>query len=76
MPYVAPEVLNGESYIKEADIYSFGMVIYEVLSGLPPYYDRTHDISLATEICDGEQLLRPEFKIKIPQLLEDLVKKC
>jgi serine/threonine protein kinase len=73
MPYVAPEVLNSEPYTKASDIYSFGVVAYEVLSGLPPYYNQDHDIDLALKICQG---LRPQFQIKIPRLLEDLIEKC
>ncbi|KLL02682.1 MAG: hypothetical protein MRECE_53c001 [Mycoplasmataceae bacterium CE_OT135] len=73
MPYVAPEVLNSKPYTQASDIYSFGIVAYEILSGLPPYYDKAHDIHLALEICQG---LRPEFNIKIPQLLEDLINRC
>jgi len=73
MPYVAPEVLQGQPYTQASDIYSFGMVAYEMLSGLPPYYDRKHDEYLGKEICRG---LRPKFQIKIPQLLEDLIKRC
>ena len=45
----------------------------ETLSGLPPYHEYAHNESLAFRICQG---LRPQFQIKIPQLLEDLIKKC
>ena len=73
IPYMAPEVLRGKEYTQAADIYSFGIIAYEILTGLPPFYDRSHDSSLALAICDGK---RPEFNIKIPQLLEDLIKRC
>jgi serine/threonine protein kinase len=73
MPYVAPEVLREKPYTQASDVYSFGIVAYEVLSGLPPYYDQEHDIFLGVQICKG---LRPKFKIKIPQLLEDLINRC
>src|SRR4051812_16541910 len=62
MPYVAPEVLRNQPYTQAADIYSFGIIAYEVLSGLPPYYNKKHDEFLGMKICQG---LRPEFKIKI-----------
>ena len=28
LPYVAPEILRGQSYTKAADIYSFGIIMY------------------------------------------------
>lgn len=73
LPYVAPEVLLKKTYTQSSDIYSFGIVAYEVMTGLPPYHDRPYDIDLALGICQG---LRPTFNIKIPQLLEDLIKQC
>ncbi|CAI2192737.1 8144_t:CDS:2 [Funneliformis geosporum] len=73
MPYVAPEVLRNCPYTQTSDIYSFGIIAYEVLSRLPPYYDVGHDLQLALSICRGQ---RPKFKIRIPQLLEDLIKRC
>jgi serine/threonine protein kinase len=73
MPYVAPEVLQSQPYTQAADIYSFGIIAYEMLSGLPPYYDRAHDMHLGIDICRG---LRPQFQIEVPPLLEDLIKKC
>ena len=30
LPYIAPEVLSGEEYTKAADVYSFGIIAYEI----------------------------------------------
>ena len=73
LPYVAPEVLRGKEYTQASDIYGFGIIIYEVFNGLPPYHDMAHDEFLAVKICHG---LRPKFIIKVPQLLEDIAKQC
>ncbi|EXX53679.1 Ypk2p [Rhizophagus irregularis DAOM 197198w] len=74
LPYIAPEVLRGQNYTKAADIYSFGIIMYEVISGLPPYHDVSHDKNLAIKICQG---LRSRFSnIKVPQLIVNLVKRC
>jgi serine/threonine protein kinase len=72
-PYIAPEILRGQSYTKAADIYSFGIIMYEVISGLPPYHNISHDNNLAIKICKG---LRPRFNIKVPQLIVRLIKEC
>ena len=74
LPYVAPEVLRGKTYTKSADIYSFGILAYEMLSGLPPYYNLPHDEFLALKICQG---LRPKFNnVKLPLLLQNLIDQC
>jgi hypothetical protein len=39
LAYTAPEVLTGSTYDERSDIYSFGVVICEVLSGHKPYQD-------------------------------------
>ncbi|VVS94129.1 bifunctional serine/threonine-protein kinase/formylglycine-generating enzyme family protein [Desulfoluna spongiiphila] len=36
--YMSPEQINGRSVGREADIYSFGALLYELLSGHPPFY--------------------------------------
>src|SRR5438105_4448631 len=40
LPYVAPEVLQGEEYSKAADIYSFGTIMWEIATGKKAYGDR------------------------------------
>ncbi|GES97184.1 kinase-like domain-containing protein [Rhizophagus clarus] len=73
LPYVAPEVLRGKEYTQESDIYGFGIIAYEVCTGLPPYHDIAHDKLLAISICQG---LRPKSDYKIPQLILDIIKQC
>ncbi|RHZ76571.1 hypothetical protein Glove_196g20 [Diversispora epigaea] len=54
LPYIAPEVLSGnEEYTKAADVYSFGILAYEMITGFPPYPDIPHDEDLAIKICNG-----------------------
>ncbi|RHZ50324.1 hypothetical protein Glove_501g7 [Diversispora epigaea] len=63
LPYIAPEVFNGEEYTKAADVYSFGIIAYELVTGFAPYYDIPHDIDLARKICNG---LRPKIPFIFP----------
>ncbi|KAI9501345.1 kinase-like domain-containing protein [Coemansia spiralis] len=42
--YLAPEVLLRQRYGKEVDWYCLGAVLYEMLTGLPPFYDQDNNI--------------------------------
>jgi len=73
-PYIAPEVLRGKPYTKASDIYSFGILTYELLNNTYPYHEFAHDNFLAVKICQG---LRPNLnEIIAPQSLKDLIEKC
>ncbi|RHZ78854.1 hypothetical protein Glove_155g136 [Diversispora epigaea] len=73
IPYMAPETLNRGEYTQASDIYSFGMIMYEVFTSYPPYYNIPHDKNLVISICKGQ---KPEIMCEIPQLLKDLMEKC
>ena len=36
--YLAPEIITGEGHNAAADWWSFGILIYEMLCGIPPFY--------------------------------------
>ncbi|RHZ79728.1 hypothetical protein Glove_141g62 [Diversispora epigaea] len=73
IPYMAPETLNRGEYTQASDIYSFGMIMYEVFTSYPPFYNMPHDKNLVISICKGQ---KPEIMCEIPQLLKDLMEKC
>jgi len=54
VPYLAPEVLSKKPYTKESDIYSFGMIMWEHTTGKKPFYDRSHNSVLISNILKGE----------------------
>ncbi|RIA98825.1 kinase-like domain-containing protein [Glomus cerebriforme] len=73
IPYMAPEIFQGQKYAKASDIYSFGMIMWEFMTGRRPFWDRNHDIELIIEICDG---LRPPIVTNAPEGYIDLMKEC
>ena len=66
LPYVAPEVLCGSQYTKEADIYSFGIIMNEFISEEMPYNDVSHDhiltIKIYQDIDDENSVLYSQVK--------------
>ncbi|RHZ85183.1 hypothetical protein Glove_71g12 [Diversispora epigaea] len=74
LPYIAPEVLSGdEEYTKAADVYSFGIIAYEIITGFPPYPHIPHDEDLAIKICNG---LRPKISFHTPKLITQVIMRC
>ncbi|EXX75458.1 kinase-like domain-containing protein [Rhizophagus irregularis DAOM 181602=DAOM 197198] len=73
LPYIAPEVLNGEPYTLSSDIYSVGVIMAELSSGKPPFYKGKHNADLALKRCNG---LRPEFGKGTPEIYKNLAYKC
>ena len=70
--YAAPEVLRGEVYGKEVDIYSAGTVFFEMLSGHLPFTAKTW-IGLATEKSAGQHSSLSDIDHFIPPWLSDIV---
>ncbi|CAG8758304.1 2247_t:CDS:1 [Cetraspora pellucida] len=82
IPYIAPEVLSKlledklggmKEYTQASDIYSFGMIVWEVISGCRPFSDRRNNEHLILDILSG---LRPKIPINTPQDLVELMEIC
>ncbi|CAF3994371.1 unnamed protein product, partial [Rotaria sordida] len=72
LPWTAPEILRLEDYLDKSDIYSLGVVFWELSSITIPYYDRQDDIIRAFVLA-GDRLKIPEGT---PSTFHDLIKKC
>ncbi len=71
--YVAPEIILQKGHNKSVDIWCFGILLYEMVYGLPPFYNKNQNMMLNWVVK-----LDPTFPkmFKISEELEDLIKKC
>src|SRR5437763_2857498 len=75
--YIAPELLRGTNNAKntkESDVYSVGMLMWEIFAGHPPFDDRAHNHCLICEIC--EKGLRPPILPEMPEDYAQMMQKC
>ncbi|HTZ97353.1 MAG TPA: serine/threonine-protein kinase [Terriglobales bacterium] len=54
--YASPEQVKGEPITTASDVYSLGVVLYELLSGCSPYPKLNSASQLAQFVCEGEPL--------------------
>ncbi|RHZ79990.1 hypothetical protein Glove_139g296 [Diversispora epigaea] len=66
LPYIDLEILGEKEYTKAADVYSFGIVAYEIVTSFQPYSDAAHNKELALKIFNGSQ---PTIPFYIPKLI-------
>ncbi|CAB4427807.1 unnamed protein product [Rhizophagus irregularis] len=73
IPYIAPEIFKGSSFSTKADVYSLGMVMWELTTGCKPFDNVKHDHNLIYNILDGE---RPKITEDTPECYANLMKSC
>ncbi|CAI2163576.1 8938_t:CDS:2 [Funneliformis geosporum] len=73
LPFIAPEIIDGEEYNPKVDVYTFGMLMWEFSSNRPPFYDQPHDAKLISSICNG---FRPNLRHDTPECYGELMEKC
>ena len=75
--YMAPELLEGAKASKEADMYAFGMVVYEVITGTLPFGHR-RAVELPMLTIRGSRPPRPEDPVAtgFGQGTWELVERC
>ena len=71
MPYIDPKGLDkekGKDALKFCDVYSIGVLFWEISSGARPFENRHYDFHLAIDIAQG---LR---EIPVPDTPNDYIK--
>ena len=75
-PYMSPEQCKGDENLDiRSDIYSFGCVLYEMLTGSTPFICETPENYMAQHL-KGNPVPLKRLIPPIPQKLNDLVVKC
>ncbi|TVU37725.1 hypothetical protein EJB05_11056, partial [Eragrostis curvula] len=70
--YMAPEVFKHRKYDKKVDIFSFAMILYEMLEGDPPF-SNYEPYEAAKYVADGH---RPAFRKGYSNDLKELIELC
>lgn len=73
--YLAPELLLGRGYNKTVDWWTLGVLLYEMLTGLPPYYDENTNVMYEKILSEplhfpGPEIVPPAAKDLLTQLLD------
>lgn len=71
--WMAPEVLSSQRYDEKADVYSYGIILWEMLTGDVPYRGLT-DVQIAVQVCKNH--VRPKIPRNCPQNLAKFIKIC
>lgn len=78
--YMAPEAINAEEdnidYYEKADVYSFGILMFEFLTKSHPYPDYTHKTTVAFQKSVILDKIRPTFVTEVKESLKELIEKC
>jgi serine/threonine-protein kinase len=72
---MAPEQILGKKVDHRADIYSIGVIVYEMLTGTPPYTKGDH-MSVMYQHVQGKAKFCEELNPAIPPALAAVVRKA
>ncbi|KAK0943643.1 Serine/threonine-protein kinase [Friedmanniomyces endolithicus] len=68
--YLAPELLHGQGYTKAVDWWTLGVLLYEMLTGLPPFYDENTNEMYRKILAEPLHFPGPEI---VPPAARDLL---
>ncbi|MGD8746510.1 MAG: serine/threonine-protein kinase, partial [Gammaproteobacteria bacterium] len=73
--YMAPEQILGKQVDEKADIYSLGIIMYEMITGIPPYSRGDH-MSVMYQHVQGKAKRAHEVNEAVPAELSECVARC
>jgi len=72
--YVAPEIITNKSHDHRADIWSIGILVFELLTGAPPFTNKANPAQVYPEILKGIRgVFFPSF---ISASASEIIRQC
>ena len=72
--YTAPEVLQTNEYSKKSDVYSYGLILYEMMTTEIPFEEINSFADMYRKIITNS--VRPEFNVEVPDCYRKLIEWC
>ena len=74
--YLCPEMLGGsEGHDRRLDIYSLGVLLFEMLTGLPPFYHEDHAKMFDQILIEDLVLDQSYLSLEVKNLLSNMLEK-
>jgi serine/threonine protein kinase len=70
--YLAPEIIKGIGHDKAVDYWSLGALLYEMLSGAPPFYSKNRE-EMFKNILNKPVEMKPYFSEAASDILKNLL---
>ena len=74
-PYMSPEQVEGHNVDQRSDIFSVGIVFFEMATGKRPFHGQS-SMSLLSSILKDEPPSVSELKPNLPESLSSIVRRC
>lgn len=74
--YMAPEVYKDEIFDRSVDVYSFGLIVYEMIEGAPAFHPKAPEEAAKILCLEGK---RPSLRNKAknyPSDFKELIEEC
>ncbi len=62
--YASPEQINGDKITTGSDVYSLGVILYQVLTGEQPYKRKSGPVSVLNKSISEGKIIPPSEKVK------------